>query len=225
MEYKMSELVTKTNMPKSTILYYIKEGLLPEAKKIKSNVHKYNTQHVELLKYIKYMQENMGSSIDEIKLALEKKNDSFSGSYAMLAPLMNTLSGESSTLQHYTKSKFIEHFDINETLLHKLLADNILLPLHENDFTQKEALIINLVEEFIEVGVDYSILREYVKHAKIISELEQQMQKSLCSVKQEENFSILWKIMFETLFNAKEYIFNRSTYKLLHKSLKEELQK
>ncbi len=51
------------------------------------------------------------------------------------------------------------------------------------------------------------------------------MQKSLCSVKQEENFSILWKIMFETLFNAKEYIFNRSTYKLLHKSLKEELQK
>ena len=35
MEYKISELVAKTDVPKSTILYYIREGLLPEAKKIK----------------------------------------------------------------------------------------------------------------------------------------------------------------------------------------------
>ncbi|HIP46854.1 MAG TPA: MerR family transcriptional regulator, partial [Campylobacterales bacterium] len=27
MEYKISELVAKTDVPKSTILYYIKEGL------------------------------------------------------------------------------------------------------------------------------------------------------------------------------------------------------
>jgi len=42
MEYKISELVEKTDVPKSTILYYIREGLLPEAKKIKSNVHRYS---------------------------------------------------------------------------------------------------------------------------------------------------------------------------------------
>ena len=33
MEYKISELVAKSDTPKSTILYYIKEGLLPQAKK------------------------------------------------------------------------------------------------------------------------------------------------------------------------------------------------
>jgi DNA-binding transcriptional MerR regulator len=70
MDYKMSELVAKTNVPKSTILYYIKEGLLPEAKKIKANVHRYSQEHIELIKYIKYMQETMGSSIDEIKMIL-----------------------------------------------------------------------------------------------------------------------------------------------------------
>ncbi len=219
----MSELVAKTNVPKSTILYYIREGLLPKAIKVKSNLHKYDDEHIELIKYIKYMQENMGSSIDEIKLALENKNDSFSGSYSMLAPLMNTLNGESSTLKHYTKSEFIEHFDIDSILLEKLISDDILMPVKDNTFTQKEAFIINLVENFIEVGVDYSILKEYVKHAKIIAELEQRMQKDLCSVKNEDNFSTLWKIMFETLFNTKEYIFNRSTYKVLYKSLKDEL--
>ena len=225
MDYKMSDLVTKTNVPKSTILYYIKEGLLPEAKKIKANVHKYSDEHIELIKYIKYMQEKMGSSIDEIKLVLKTKNDSFSSSYSMLAPLMNTLSGESTTLQHYTRFEFIEYFDIDESLLEQLLNDNILIPLDENDFTQKEASIVNLVESFIEVGVDYTVLKEYVKHAKIISELEQKMQKDLCSVKSEDNFSTLWKIMFETLFSTKEYIFNRSTHRVLHQSLRDELKR
>jgi len=225
MDYKMSDLVTKTNVPKSTILYYIKEGVLPEARKIKANVHKYSDEHIELIKYIKYMQDKMGSSIDEIKLALKSKNESFSSSYSMLAPLMNTLSGESTTLQHYTRSEFIEYFDIDERLLEQLLNDNILIPLDENNFTQREASIINLVEDFIEVGVDYTVLKEYVKHAKIISELEQKMQKDLCRAKSEDNFSTLWKIMFETLFNTKEYIFNRSTYKVLHQSLKNELKK
>lgn len=62
MEYKISELVSKTNVPKSTILYYIREGLLPEAKKIKSNVHRYNDEHVELIKYILYMKEEETTS-------------------------------------------------------------------------------------------------------------------------------------------------------------------
>lgn len=225
MNYKMSDLVTKTNVPKSTILYYMKEGLLPEAKKLKANVHRYNDEHIELIKYIKYMQEKMGSSIDELKVVLKKKNDSFSSSYSMLAPLMNTLSGESTTLQYYTKSEFIDHFDIDKNLLEQLLKDNILLPLDEKSFTQKEASIINLVENFIKVGVDCSVLKEYVKHAKIISELEQKMQKDLCSVKNEDNFSTLWKIMFETLFSTKEYIFNRLTHKRLQQSLKDELKK
>jgi len=223
MEYKISEVVTKTDVPKSTILYYIKEGLLPEAKKIKSNVHKYSNEHIELLRYIKYMQETMGSSIDEIKSALEKKNNSFSGSYTMLAPLMNTLSGESSHTKQYTKSEFIEYFDIEKQIFETLLKDKILIPLHNNTFTQKEASIIVLVENFIEVGVDYSILKEYVKHGRILADLEQKMQKDLCKVKSEQNFSTLWKIMFETLFKTKEYILNRSTYKSLHQSLKDEL--
>ena len=224
-EYKISEVVTKTNVPKSTILYYIKEGLLPEAKKIKANVHKYSDEHIELIKYIKYMQESMGSSIDEIKTALQNKNGSFSGSYTMLAPLMNTLSKEPAHYTQYNKKRFIEHFDIDKKLLERLEAEGIVIPVTQGQYTKKDASIINLVEYFLEVGVSYEILKEYVKQAKILSELEKKMQEELCAVRTEENFTTLWKIMFETLFNAKEYIFNRATYKVLYKSLKEELGK
>lgn len=222
MEYKISEVVAKTNVPKSTILYYIKEGLLPEAKKIKANVHKYNDEHIELIKYIKYMQESMGSSIEEIKLALEKKNDSFSGSYAMLEPLMNTLAGENA-LEQYNVENFLEHFDIDKTTYEKTLNAGLIIPTHKNYLTKKDAAIIMLAEEFEDVGVDYTILKEYLHHAQVLAKLEQKMQKELCSVKTEENFSQLWKIMFDTLFNAKEYIFNRCTYELLRETLKEEI--
>ena len=224
MEFKISELVAKSNTPKSTILYYIKEGLLPQAKKLKSNVHRYNNEHVELIKYIKYMKNEMGSTNEQIKLALEQKNNSFSSSYTMLEPLMNTLSGIAVNTQHYTKDEFIIHFDIDTKLLKKLLKDSVLMPISDDDFTQKEASIISLVENFMDVGIKYDIIKEYVKHAKILSELEHKMQKQLCEVKNEENFSTLWKIMFETLFNTKEYIFNRTTYRVLYQALKDEIK-
>ncbi|MDB2562466.1 MerR family transcriptional regulator [Sulfurimonas sp.] len=223
MEFKISELVAKTNTPKSTILYYIKGGLLPQAKKLKSNVHRYNDEHVELIKYIKYMKDEMGSTNEQIKDALQQKNNSFSSSYTMLEPLMNTLSCIDVNAKHYTKNEFIEYFDIDTTLLNKLLDDAILMPISEDDYTQKEASIISLVDDFIEVGVEYEIIQEYVTHAKILAQLENKMQGQLCKIKNEENFSTLWKIMFETLFNTKEYIFNRATYKILHKTLKEEI--
>jgi DNA-binding transcriptional MerR regulator len=224
-EYKISELVAQTDVPKSTILYYIREGLLPEAKKLKSNVHRYNDEHLELIRYIRYMQEEIGSTNEQIKSALQNKNQSLSSSFSMIEPLMNTLSAIPADAVHYTKEQFAQMYDIDIELLNRLLDDDILVPISENDFTDKEATILKLITSFTEVGVDYAIIKAYVQHAKALSELEGQMQAQLCSARDDKNFSTLWKIMFETLFNAKEYLFKRHTYKVLLQSLKDEIIK
>jgi len=223
MEYKISELVALTDVPKSTILYYIKEGLLPKAKKLKSNVHRYNDEHLELIKYIKYMKHELGSSNEQIKTALQNKNQSLSSSFSMLAPLMQTLSAIPKDAKRFTKKEFITHYDVDSVILDKLLEDGIIVPLNENDFTDKEASVIRVIENFYEVGVDYDIIKKYVFHAKELSKLEHQMQVQLCSIRSDENFSTLWKIMFGTLLNAKEYLFNRYTHKVFFKALKDEL--
>ncbi len=223
MDYKISELVKKTNVPKSTILYYIREGLLPEAKKLKSNVHRYNDEHIELINYILYMKEQIGSSNEQIRYALQNKNQSLSSSFKMLEPLMNTLSAVPSNAAHYTKETFIKTYSIDKALVEQLLEDKILLPLDSDDFTEKEASIVKLVMHFQAVGVDYEILKAYVEHARALSKLEHQMQLQLCSSRSNENFPTLWKIMFETLFNAKEYIFNRHTYQVLRNAVKDEI--
>lgn len=225
MEYKMSELVTRTNVPKSTILYYIREGLLPEAKKLKSNVHRYSDEHVQQIQYIRYMQEEIGSSNEQIKYALQNKNQSLATSSTMLAPLMNTLSAIPADAVHYTKEQFIKAFQINKKVLETLLEDGIVMPISEDDYTDKEASIIALVSYFQSVGVEYAVLKSYVEHAKALSELEHTMQTQLCDQRNDENFSTLWKVMFETLFNAKEYIFKRHTYKAIVNALKDEISK
>jgi DNA-binding transcriptional MerR regulator len=223
MEYKISEVVAKTNVPKSTILYYIKEGLLPEAKKIKHNVHKYSDEHIELIKYIKYMQESLGSSIDEIKEALKNKNSSFSGSYTMLAPLMQTLCDDAG-LEQFSKENFLEYFALDKELVEKLLKDEIVIPVN-GYFTKKDATMVTLVEHFLEVNVPYTLLKEYIYHAKSLAKIEEEMLQNLCDVRNEENFTTLWKIMFDTLFYAKKYLFNRASYFMLFKRAKEETQK
>jgi DNA-binding transcriptional MerR regulator len=225
MEYKISELVAQTGVPKSTILYYIREGLLPEAKKLKSNVHRYNNEHRELIRYIKYMKQEMGSSNEQIKTALEKKNQSFSSSFSMLAPLMQTLSGIPAQTKHYTKKEFLKEYGFKEDLVDKLLEDGILMPISSDDFTEKEASILRLVENFKEVGIEYEILQKYVTHAQELSTLEREIQEKLCGSRTDENFSTLWKIMFDTLFNAKEYIFSRYTHKVLFDVLKGEMKR
>lgn len=225
MDYKISELVALTHVPKSTILYYIKEGLLPEAIKLKSNVHCYSEEHVELIKYIKYMQQEMGSSIEEIKGILQNKNQSMASSFSMLAPLMETLSAIPPSAKHYTKQEFTDYFDIDPILLEELLKDGILIPTGGDDFTDKEASIIRLIEDYIDIGLEYALLKEYVKQAKVLANLECQLQQQLCKKRTDETFSTLWKIMFETLFNAKSYIFSRYTHKELFKVLQDELQK
>lgn len=224
MDYKISELVELTHVPKSTILYYIKEGLLPEAQKLKSNVHRYNEEHVELIKYIKYMQQEMGSSIEQIKGILQHKNQSMASSFSMLAPLMETLSGIPATATHYTKQEFIDYFDVESMLLEQLLSDGILVPTSKDDFTDKEASIIRLVEDYLEIGLDYTLLKTYVDQAKAMADLERQLQKQLCKKRTDDNFSTLWKIMFETLFNAKSYLFSRYTHKGLMEVLQEEIR-
>ena len=224
MEYKISELVANTGTPKSTILYYIREGLLPEAKKLKSNVHRYSDEHIEFIEYIKYMKSELGSSNEEIRVALANKNETLSSSAERLAPLMHTLSAIPVNAKHFSKQEFIAFYDIDTKLLETLLNDGVLVPISADDFTDKEASIIRLVENFKEVGLDYELLKAYVFHARELASIEYQVKDKFCDIRNEENQTTLWKIMFETLFNAKEYLFSRYTHKLFFQGIKDEMK-
>lgn len=224
MKYKMSELVKLTNIPKSTILYYIKEGLLPEPEKLKPNVHLYSTKHLELLKYIKYMQQELNCSIAKLKSIFQNQNTSFSTSTLMLIPLLEALTNLNENTKTYSKEELLKEVSVSEEELNSLIKSSVIIPISEDKFNDRDLSILKLIENFNSVGVEIDILIEYAKHAKELAKLESKLQKSLCKKRSDENFSTLWHIQFETLFSAKSYIFNLHTYKEFVKNLKDEVE-
>lgn len=76
MSLKMATLVEKSGVNKSTILFYLKEGLLPAPEKPKPNVHLYHDSSIAILKFIKYLQEHLHYTITEIKsIMIDNKID------------------------------------------------------------------------------------------------------------------------------------------------------
>jgi len=67
---KMAELVETTGIPRTTIHYYLREGLLPEPEKAGKTVAYYGREHVERLLEIQKMQEVDLLPLGEIKKRL-----------------------------------------------------------------------------------------------------------------------------------------------------------
>ena len=55
---KISELVRRTNVPKETIHYYVREGLIPKPLKKGKNVADYNESYIERIHLIKQIQDH-----------------------------------------------------------------------------------------------------------------------------------------------------------------------
>jgi len=93
MSYKMSELCELSQTPKSTILFYVKEGLLPEPVKVKDNVHQYGEDTLLMLNFIKYVQSNFHLSLKEVKALTQQKGFSFKRCYEALFDSLDTFMG------------------------------------------------------------------------------------------------------------------------------------
>jgi DNA-binding transcriptional MerR regulator len=64
---KISELAKKTKLPKETIHYYVREGLIPKPRKMGSNVAEYSELHVEQIRLIRQIQTHFFLPLSHIK--------------------------------------------------------------------------------------------------------------------------------------------------------------
>jgi len=121
MGIKMATLTEKSGVNKSTILFYLKEGLLPEPKKPKPNVHLYHDSSIAILRFIKYLQEHLNYSITEIKSIMIDNKIDFEDDSDVIVNYLVAMSG-------LTKEKEIA--DIKERAK-KFNIDNALFEAYE----------------------------------------------------------------------------------------------
>lgn len=207
MAMKMSELVKRTDTPKSTILYYIKEGLLPEPEKPKPNLHLYDDSAVELIGFIKYLQTHFGCSIEEIKTLFGKKGFDFRKGFEVLLETLDVIMG-AAYKETIPAAELCERFDITPQTLEQYVDEGLLFK-RDGHFTQREAKMLAILREGERNGVDPLLLRQYVEHARALAQLEVEFGQRVLQNADNKNGAL--KTLFDTMLILKPYLFNMHT--------------
>ena len=71
---RMKDLMAATGLPKSAILHYLAQGLLPEPEKTGPNMAYYDPSCIERIKFIKDMQAKYSFPLSKIKMFLDSKD-------------------------------------------------------------------------------------------------------------------------------------------------------
>jgi DNA-binding transcriptional MerR regulator len=223
MPIKMSEVVKRSGVPKSTILYYIKEGLLPQPQKPKPNLHLYDESIVDRLHLISYLQKYFDTSIDEIKSILQSGafdfSDGFRGIWETLDILMGTTYISTYSIEDVAQKLNIPKKQIDEYIQRELIY------LRDGCLTDKEIEIIEILLFIDELTDNCSIVDSYVDSAKAIATKEVDTAQQLLKSVEEQKQNSTFKSLLDTTLILKQYIYNMQTLKSYQSTTNQEITK
>ena len=208
MALKMKDLSEQSNESKSTILYYIKEGLLPEPSKPKPNVHLYDESCIQIIKFIKYLQHNFSYSIAEIKNIFKDNRFDFDGSFEMMLRSLELISGGKDN-HCYSRKEFLTLVGFDEKILKAYQKQGYLFE-RAKGFSSKEVEIAEILQRAKSLGLDFSLLDAYVEDAKILASKENTIGSDLLK-EDNQSHDARYELLFDLILTLKPYIFNMHT--------------
>ena len=208
MALKMKELIEQSGESKSTILFYVKEGLLPQPQKPKPNVHLYDESCVDIIKFIKYLQQNFSYSISEIKHIFEHNNFSFDGGFNSMIDSLELIAGGKDT-KPVSKQELLDSTGVDEDTLKEYIAKGYIYP-RDGFFTTKELQVVQILQRAKELGLDFALIDRYVSVAKELAKLENEIGYKLLDDESGSHNS-RYELLFDVILNLKPYIFNMQT--------------
>jgi len=204
---------------KSTILYYVKEGLLPQPSKPKPNVHLYDEGCLQILKFIKYLQHNFSYSIADIKGIFTDNHFDFDGSFEMMVHSLELISGGKGN-QYYSTEAFLKLTGLDENTL-KVYQKSGFLFKRAKGFSSKEVEMTEVLERAKSLGLDFSLLESYVDHAKILAKRENEIGSNLLQ-EDGESHNARYELLFDLILKLKPYIFNMHTVEIHKNNIKKD---
>lgn len=208
MSLSMKKLMEATGESKSTIHFYLKEGLLPEPEKIKANVHKYDDSCVNIIKLIKHLQTNFSYSIAEIKAVFDKNDLKFEEDMEILINSLDMISGSKDNVW-YSEAQVLEITGISPDKLSEYKNKEFIFK-RDKGYTNKEIDMINILVKAEELNLDLTLIEAYVAKAKELAELEYEIGAKLLMADSSQHNSH-YELLFDVVLSLKPYIFNMQT--------------
>lgn len=204
---KMNNLVKLSHTPKSTVLYYVKEGLLPEPVKDKPNFHLYDEHCVKLLSFIKYLQSNFNATISQIKTLFAHPQFDWNSPYESLIGLLGIIMGAENEV--FSVEQLCAEFNLSNKQLDEMVGEGLLNP-REGVFTAKERDILTILARCD--AAEMAVVKAYLNAAKILA--TQEVNVTLAALANSEQKDEKLKHLFDLLLVLKPYILNMQTFNL-----------
>jgi DNA-binding transcriptional MerR regulator len=156
---KMNELASATGVPKSTILYYLAQGLLPKPRKTSLNMAYYEPSSVERIRLIQQMQERHRLSLSEIKQCLDDENRG--SGLGVYLELNEEVFGPGGPRRLLDAKAFCRETGLSASQLEELQQARLLLPLAEGRFDVEDVGMGRMYLNAFNFGIRVSDLSYY----------------------------------------------------------------
>jgi DNA-binding transcriptional MerR regulator len=167
---KMNELASVTGVPKSTILYYLSQGLLPEPRRTSRNMAYYEPACVERIKLIQQMQERHRLTLSEIKRCLD---DTERGAeLGVYLELNEEVFGSLKPRRLLDAKAFCRETGLSAGQLEELLQARLLLPLEEGRYDAQDVGMGRMYLEALNFGIRTKDLSYYAELGETIVDRE-----------------------------------------------------
>jgi len=208
MSIKMASLMKETGETRSTLLFYVKEGLLQEPSKPKPNVHLYADDSIERVRLIKTLQNQLHYSITQIKQIFDDNKFDFSNGVDVLIQKLDLFTGVS---QKHFKSmdEALAVYTLTQDEINEYIELGVLI-MHQGYFNDSSWKSLEILNDLKSCTKTYELLKSYVKTAKELAVLEYELGVELIG-REEEGSNVAQELFLDLVLTLKPYIFNLHT--------------
>lgn len=166
----MNELMAATGLPKSTILFYAGQGLLPAPRKTSANMAYYDIGCVERIRAIQQMQERHRLSLSEIKRLLEGRAKG--SDFGAFLELDEEVFGPGGPRKRLDAEAFGRESGLSAGQLEELEQKRLLLPHEEGRYDADDLRMGQMYFDAFRLGIRAEDLAYYAEWGEKIVDQE-----------------------------------------------------
>ena len=174
---RMKELVEATGVPKSTILHYLHQRLLPEPIKTSPNMAYYDSQCINRIRYIQNLQRRHRLSLSEIRQILEARGQD--ADFSIYVELQDIIFGQTNQNALLDETAFSRTTGLPRKALRTLMQTRLLMPLTEDGFDQDDVSMGKLYARLLANGLQIEDLVYYIESGEKIVDHEMRLRRRM----------------------------------------------
>lgn len=204
---RMKELSAATGLPKSAILHYVSQGLLPEPVKTSRNMAYYAPECVERIAFIKSLQERYSFPLGKIRGILASRDEGRDP--ARIIELCEVIF-QGRMEAEYDRKAFCEATGLKSWDLKSLQDSGLLLPLDGNGYDRQDVAVGTIYANGLAMGLKVADLAFYAEAAQRLVKEEMDLRKRLTRGLSDERDAEMSTRLVQAARQIRTYLFDRS---------------